>query len=87
MNHENYEQTLHDALPFAGHFHISEPMLELVSGTKDNSHHEIISSTLKKVQYEGWLSIEMKSGLNPSDIDSVSKGIKFVISNYKFNSF
>jgi sugar phosphate isomerase/epimerase len=40
------------------HFHISEPMLEpIANGIVD---HESAISTLKELDYDGWVSIEMK---------------------------
>jgi len=83
LNKEDYEKEISHAFPRIGHFHISEPMLELVSGQKDNSHHKIIAGTLKKLNYEGWVSIEMKSGLNDSNVVSVKEAIQFVASTYR----
>ena len=40
------------------HFHISEPMLEAVSGGEVD--HRLAADTLRAVGYTGWVSIEMK---------------------------
>ena len=46
-NNENIEENLKIALPYAEHFHISEPFLELIANNKTN--HEEFAKTLKKL--------------------------------------
>lgn len=77
LNNEEVIHTLETALPYAGHFHISEPMLDQIP-QRDEVKHEQISAFLKKVHYNGWVSVEMRPGLGDSDIASVEKALRFV---------
>ncbi len=83
LNNEDYEKEITHAFPRIGHIHISEPMLELVSGREDNSHHDVIAGTLRSLNYEGWISIEMKSGLTDSNVSSVQYALQFVADRYR----
>lgn len=83
MNDEDIERTLATALPAAGHFHISNPMLiRLTDGDEYERYHNKISATLKSSGYEGWLSIEMKPGQGISNADTVEKAMRFVRKAY-----
>ena len=83
LNGGNYENIISMALPHAGHVHISEPMLNLVSGESNNDHHTTTAAILKRLNYQGWISIEMKSDLKPSNISSVKLALDFVFNLYK----
>lgn len=80
INSENYLETITKAVSWFGHVHISEPNLDPVA--KGVTNHSNISSTLKEINYNGWIAIEMKE--QPVDVFSaVEKSIKYVTSTYK----
>lgn len=58
MNDEPVESTLRAALPWAGHLHLSEPMLAPV-GTGDASRHHDAARALRTLGHAGTISIEM----------------------------
>jgi D-psicose/D-tagatose/L-ribulose 3-epimerase len=59
LNSEDIEATLDDCAPYICHFHISEPHLAPVGSGP--VHHQRIGSQLKKINYIGVVSIEMRS--------------------------
>lgn len=75
INHEPVIETLNRALPYAKHIHISEPLLTEI---KEIDFHSTIVQQVIKNGYKGWVSIEMKSGLNPSNISTVSNVLNLV---------
>jgi sugar phosphate isomerase/epimerase len=80
-NNENLEKTIREALPFAGHFHISEPYLEVIE--RDEEKHKKIKSLLNKYSYTSTLSIEMKSNnTGDSNIENVRKTLVFISNIY-----
>lgn len=81
LNNENIDKTLQTALPFAGHFHISEPQLRLVPGA-NNNYHSITAQTLKKHHYSGWISIEMRSDIISSNENAIQQALHFVKETY-----
>ncbi|WP_240414722.1 sugar phosphate isomerase/epimerase family protein [Paenibacillus periandrae] len=78
INQENPYETLKACLPFIGHFHISEPYLELIG---KNDHSEI-SYALKKLNYDGWVSIEMKNNLTSDNLLSLRQALGYVTQTY-----
>ncbi len=80
MNNENIEKNLKIALPYTEHFHISEPFLELITNNKTN--HEEFASILKKLNYDKWVSIEMKNNVLTSNVEAVNRSLKFVSEIY-----
>ena len=80
LNGESYENSLEEALPFMKHFHISEPFLEKIGDGKTD--HNTLGRILNRIDYNGWISIEMKSGLGNNDIDTIDKCLGFVKQNY-----
>jgi sugar phosphate isomerase/epimerase len=48
-------------------------------GTTD---HQRIAKHLRKIGYDGWVSIEMRNGLNPSNLDSIRQALDFVLQHY-----
>ena len=80
INGEDYLKTITAALPWSGHIHISEP--NLVSVGEGITDHLKIASILNSLNYEGWVSIEMKE--QPGDtFAAVEKAIKYVAGTYK----
>lgn len=83
MNDEDIANTLAIALPAAGHFHISNPMLSMLTdGDEYARYHRTISKSLKSFGYSGWLSIEMKPGQGNSNAETVEKAMQFVRKAY-----
>jgi D-psicose/D-tagatose/L-ribulose 3-epimerase len=78
LNKEDPYETLKACLPYIGHFHISEPYLELIG---KNDHSEI-SHALKKLNYDGWVSIEMKNNLTSDNLLSVRQALGYVTQTY-----
>lgn len=80
MNGEDYGKTIEGAIPYMGHCHISEPMLDKIPNPNesDNKHHHLVAESLKKMHYSGWVSIEMKPNIGKSNIETVRAAIEFV---------
>ena len=80
INGEDYLKTITAALPRSGHIHISEP--NLVSVGEGITDHVKTASILNSLNYEGWISIEMKG--QPGDtLTAVEKAVKYVTNIYK----
>jgi D-psicose/D-tagatose/L-ribulose 3-epimerase len=80
LNGEEIEPVLDECLETMSHFHISEPQLGLIGeGITD---HKRIADHLRKIGYKGWVSIEMRNGLKPSNLDSVRQALDFVVQRY-----
>ncbi|MOA32344.1 Xylose isomerase-like TIM barrel [compost metagenome] len=80
LNNEDVYSTIEKAMPYLKHFHISEPYLNLV-GTGQTKHKEM-AGVLRTLGYKNWVSIEMKSGLSSSNIQSVEKALAFALKTY-----
>lgn len=80
MNSEDIEKNLKKALPCTEHFHISEPFLELITNNKTN--HKDFAKTLKNLNYNKWVSIEMKNGVMDSNVEAVEKSLEFISKIY-----
>ncbi len=76
LNKEPYEQVLEEGLDVLAHFHISEPQLALIG--EGATEHLRIGRHLKKIGYQGWVSMEMRNGLGTSNLDSVQQAIDLV---------
>jgi len=79
INKEDPYEVISECLPFIGHFHISEPFLNLVGSTES---HVLIAAALKQLNYQGWLSIEMKNKVMDNDVDAVKAALDFVAHTY-----
>lgn len=80
LNKEDPARIIPECLPYLQHLHISEPFLELI-GNGQNSHQSIAKS-LHRSGYEGWMSIEMRSGLLPSNCDAIHRAIDYTMETY-----
>lgn len=76
MNSETYETAIVSALPYMRHCHISEPYLGKI--TDSLTDHKRLALSLRDSNYEGWLSIEMKSGLGDNNITLVDECLEYV---------
>jgi len=63
------------------HFHISSPMLEQVDVDADVAHVDA-AKTLKRIGYEGYVSIEMKPSAAISNIDRLKTAVLYAQSVY-----
>ncbi len=80
-NNEDFEQTIIDSLPYAGHLHISEPFLEKIN--TDTSKHQVLKKILAEKNYNRSVSIEMKSGdISKSNIPKVKEVLNFINNIY-----
>jgi D-psicose/D-tagatose/L-ribulose 3-epimerase len=80
LNDENPSLITTKVLLWTAHVHISEPHLELIgSGT---TNHDAFAEALKSQEYDGWISLEMRSGLLPNNLDSISQALDFTNSVY-----
>lgn len=74
------EQAIVNSIPFI-HYHISEPMLEpIVNGVVN---HVAAATALKSINYNKWVSIEMKQ---PSSTDELYGSVLKSISDYSLLS-
>ncbi len=83
INKEPYENSIKNGLSLLKHFHISEPYLEPIrEGVTD---HENIAAILKKLHYNDnrWVSVEMRSSGNNSNIEHVNKALELVTKIYR----
>ncbi len=76
LNGEPYEPVLANCFDTLAHFHISEPYLKRIG--QGQTDHQRIAAQLKKLAYSGWVSIEMRNGLQPSNLASVTEALDFV---------
>lgn len=58
LNKEDIIKSISDSINYLQHFHISEPFLQPI--TNRQVDHKKISEILKKINYNKWVSIEMK---------------------------
>lgn len=80
LNGEPVEATVAEALPATGHIHLSEPQLGVVgAGGVD---HAAIAASLSARHYQGWVSIEMRSGWNTPDTISVDSALAAAARHY-----
>lgn len=81
LNGEEIDKIIPLAVPYAGHFHISEPFLGSIQPNYDL--HRSVADLLVKSRYEGWVSVEMKSGnVGGQNISTIRSTLEFVRSVY-----
>jgi len=81
LNGEKPSISIERGMAWAGHFHISEPFLDLVGAGKTS--HVIIAEKLRAMSFKGPVSIEMRSGLAAPNWVAVEKAVKFVKTVYQ----
>lgn len=72
----NISDVIEQSIPFI-HYHISEPMLESISGGVVD--HIAAANSLNSINYNNWLSIEMKQ---PDNIEQVYASISKSLADY-----
>jgi len=80
MNKEDYGNTIEQSLPYLSHFHISEPYLQLAG--QSQQEHLKIAGILKEVNYNNWVSIEMKNSLQEKNIIAVKEALEIISKIY-----
>lgn len=80
LNNEDPTRIIPECLPYLQHLHISEPFLELIGNSRYN--HKSIARSLHLSGYEGWISIEMRSGLLPSNSAAIHRAIDYTMETY-----
>lgn len=83
INKESYEDSMKNGFSLLKHFHISEPYLEPIR--EGVVGHKNIAAILKKFHYNDkkWISIEMRSSDNISNIERVDKALELVTKIYR----
>lgn len=66
------------------HFHISSPMLEKVED-RDDVPHLAVAKALMNINYEKYVSIEMKPGPSGTNKDNIVDAINFVKKTYSLS--
>lgn len=80
LNKEDYLKTIKKCLPFAHHYHLSEPWLKIIpTGETD---HKKVTKAIKQSGYSGWVSIEMPLNDEVRRLEQIEKTLKFVTSLY-----
>lgn len=83
MNDESLEKTIVQAIPYARHFHISEPFLEKI--ILDQEKHKQIRTILEKTPYHFVISIEMKTPEETERLSVIESTLAFVSDTYGSN--
>jgi sugar phosphate isomerase/epimerase len=65
------------------HFHASEPQLAELGAEAD---HDSASAGLVSIGYQGWVSIEMRSGVSFSNVESVGRAVRLAKAWYQQRS-
>lgn len=63
------------------HFHISSPMLDQVEEREDVKH-KLAARTLREINYDKLISIEMRPGDVGTNVERVEKAVKFAQNTY-----
>lgn len=80
LSEENIEPALTNAIDKLCHFHMSEPYLGQVGDNLVN--HPIFAQTLRNLNYQHWVSIEMKTQHPTNNVSAVSKALESAIASY-----
>jgi sugar phosphate isomerase/epimerase len=76
LNGEEPKKILEACLPYAAHFHISEPFLQIPGS--QSFDHVPIAEALREVGYSGWVSLEMKSGNRESNKEAIAEALVYI---------
>ena len=77
---ETDDRTIERAFEFIAHVHVSEPNLAPIDpATVD---HQPIAATLKRLGYNGWVSLEMRSRARPSNAEALEAALDRVAGLY-----
>lgn len=80
LSEEVITTALEKALPRLCHFHISEPNLQVIGSGK--VRHDLFAQTLNRLNYQGWVSIEMLAQNQGDNLQNVKKALALVNQYY-----
>ena len=80
LSQENYKKAITTAFPYLKHFHISEKNLLPIGKTPVD--HKKIAKILCELQYDRWVSIEMKATRRMGNEKNVEDALKLVSAIY-----
>ncbi len=78
---DDMEAAIKAAAPVLRHFHISSPMLEPVEDRDDVKHRDA-AAALKSIDYDRFVSIEMRPAASGENAARVEKAVRFAQSVY-----
>lgn len=78
---DNIAQSINNYHDILEHFHISSPMLEQVED-RDDVDHRAAARALHAVNYDKFVSIEMKPGEAGTNVERVERAVQFAQSVY-----
>ena len=73
---DDIASSIKNASEYLKHFHVSAPMLEAVNATT-NIDHTTAAAALQEINYDGFVSIEMRAGEIGTNVDRVKAAIEF----------
>lgn len=76
LSGDNISESIKNASGVLKHFHISEPFLGKVE-SKTKVEHKFASDALKEINYQGYVSIEMRPGANGENVSRVREAVGF----------
>lgn len=82
MMKENCIESIRHCVDVMQHFHVSEPQLGQIGVDASPVDHAGIAAVLKELQYDKWISVEMRSGVQESNVAAVEQAMQFVSSVY-----
>lgn len=77
---ETDDRTIEQAFELIGHVHVSEPHLAPIGAATVD--HQPIAATLKRLGYDGWVSLEMRSRARSSNADALDAALGHVAGLY-----
>jgi sugar phosphate isomerase/epimerase len=81
FNRENYKKILPEAIPYLGHFHISEPFLAPIN--QNTPIHQNLAEILLNENYRGTVSIEMKSVSPVDNFTNIKTAVRYISDLYR----
>ena len=80
LNGEDPIEIIPKVKSWTEYVHISEPNLGLIGSGATN--HKKMAKALLSNGYDGWISLEMRSGLLPNNLDSIRRALEFTKTVY-----
>lgn len=74
---DDVKNVIHASRDILEHFHVSSPMLEQVEDRGDVDH-VAAAQALRDIQYNKFISIEMRPAINGENVERVEKAVRFV---------
>ena len=80
LSQENLEQAVESCAGSIRHFHVSEPFLGPVG--KQEVDHSTIASTLERIVYPNWISVEMRHDPQVDSVIELGRALEFLKETY-----